>query len=116
MKAVIYARYSSDRQREESITSQLRICHDFAERNEIEIIGEYCDRAISGRTDHRPEFQKMIHASGKKLFDAVIVYRLDRFALLILILKILIHRFYQPSAPFCCFFPLRSNGCFPESV
>lgn len=80
MKAVIYARYSSDRQREESITSQLRICHDFAERNEIEVIGEYCDRAISGRTDHRPEFQKMIHASGKKLFDAVIVYRLDRFA------------------------------------
>lgn len=52
MKAVIYARYSSDKQREESITAQLRICRDFAQRNKIEIVSEYCDRAISGNQDN----------------------------------------------------------------
>lgn len=81
MKAVIYARYSSDKQREESITAQLRICRDFAQRNKIEIVSEYCDRAISGKhADNRPEFQRMIKDSEKKQFDAVVVYRLDRFA------------------------------------
>lgn len=80
MKAVIYARYSSHNQREESIEGQLRECHDFALKNGLTIIDEYCDRAISGKTDNRPSFQKLIKDSEKGHFQAVIMYTLDRFA------------------------------------
>lgn len=57
MKAVIYARYSSDNQREESIEGQIRECTAYADYNDLEIIGTYIDRAYSARTDNRPEFQ-----------------------------------------------------------
>ncbi len=80
MKAVIYARYSSDNQREESIEGQLRECKEFAERQNLTIIGSYIDRALSAKTDERPEFQKMISDSGKKQFDVVLVWKLDRFS------------------------------------
>lgn len=80
MKAVVYARYSSDSQREESIEGQLRECTAFAEKNGITILRHYIDRAFSAKTDNRPEFQNMIKDSGKKLFDMVIVWKLDRFA------------------------------------
>ena len=79
MKAVIYARYSSDSQREESIEGQLRECTAFAEKNGITVLRHYIDRAVSGKTDNRPEFQNMIKDSGKKLFDIIIVWKLDRF-------------------------------------
>lgn len=80
MNAVIYARYSSDNQREESIEGQIRECTTFAEKNGITILRHYIDRAFSAKTDNRPEFQNMIKDSGKKLFDTVIVWELDRFA------------------------------------
>lgn len=80
MKAVIYARYSSDSQREESIEGQLRECTAFAEKNGITVLRHYIDRVFSARTDNRPEFQNMIKDSGKKLFDMIIVWKLDRFA------------------------------------
>lgn len=80
MNAVIYARYSSDNQREESIEGQIRECTAFAEKNGITILKHYIDRAFSAKTDNRPEFQHMIRDSGKKLFDMVIVWKLDRFA------------------------------------
>ena len=80
MKAVIYARYSSDSQREESIEGQLRECTAFAEKNGITILRHYIDRAFSAKTDNRPEFQEMIKDSSKKLFDMIIVWKLDRFA------------------------------------
>lgn len=80
MKAVIYARYSSDNQREESIEGQIRECTAFAEKNGITILRHYIDRAFSAKTDNRPEFQNMIKDSGKRLFDMVIVWKLDRFA------------------------------------
>ena len=73
MKAVIYARYSSDNQREESIDGQLRECKKFAKYNGITIVGEYIDRAFSAKTDNRPEFQRMIKDSYKSVFDTVIV-------------------------------------------
>ena len=60
MNAVIYARYSSSSQREESIEGQVKECTAYAERNGYNIIGTYADRAISGTTDNRPQFQKMI--------------------------------------------------------
>ena len=79
MKAVIYARYSSDNQREESIEGQLRDCNEYAKYNDITVAGSYIDRALSAKTDNRPEFQKMIKDSAKRLFDVIIVWKLDRF-------------------------------------
>ena len=80
MKAVIYARYSSDSQREESIEGQIRECTAFAGKNGITVLRHYIDRAFSAKTDNRPEFQNMIKDSGKRLFDMIIVWKLDRFA------------------------------------
>ena len=80
MKAVIYARYSSDNQREESIEGQIRECTEYAKYNDIEVVGHYIDRAYSAKTDKRPDFQRMIKDSAKKNFQLVIVWKLDRFA------------------------------------
>ena len=80
MKAVIYARYSSDGQREESIEGQLRECKEYTDRHNITIVATYIDRAQSARTDDRPQFQKMISDSNRKQFDVVLVWKLDRFA------------------------------------
>ena len=79
-KVVIYARYSSDKQTEQSIEGQLRVCYEYAEKNEYMVVGEYIDRALTGTTDKRPEFLRMIEDSKKKMFNYVIVYQLDRFA------------------------------------
>lgn len=79
-EAVIYARFSSNKQREESISAQLRECHAFAESEGLTVIHEYIDRAMSARTDQRPSFLQMIQDSDKKLFSYVIVYQLDRFS------------------------------------
>lgn len=80
MRGVIYARYSSDNQREESIEGQIRENTVFAKKNGIDIVGTYIDRAFSAKTDNRPEFQRMIKDSAKKNFDVVIVWKLDRFS------------------------------------
>ena len=80
MKGVIYARYSSYNQTEQSIDGQLRDCYAFAAREEITVVGEYIDRAITGRYDDRPDFQRMIADAKKKHFDYVIVWKLDRFS------------------------------------
>lgn len=80
MTGIIYARYSSDNQREESIDGQIRECKEFAENNDIRIIDTYIDRALSAKTDNRPSFQQMIKDSFKGLFDVIIVWKLDRFA------------------------------------
>ena len=80
MKAVIYARYSSENQREESIEGQLRECTAYCQKNDITIVRSYIDRALSAKTDNRPDFQRMIKDSAKGLFDVVLVWKLDRFA------------------------------------
>ena len=80
MRGVIYARYSSENQREESIEGQLRENMAYAKKNGIEIVGTYIDRAVSAKTDKRDEFQRMIKDSAKKGFDVVIVWKLDRFS------------------------------------
>lgn len=79
-RVVIYARFSSYGQTEQSIEGQLRECYDFARRNEYAVIGEYIDRAMTETNDKRPSFLKMIDDSKKKTFDFVLVYQLDRFA------------------------------------
>ena len=80
MKAIIYARYSSENQTENSIEGQLRECKEYADKHNITIVGTYIDRALSAKTDSRPEFQKMIRDSAKKQFDIVLIWKLDRFA------------------------------------
>jgi len=80
MKAVIYARYSSAEHREESIEGQVRECKEYAERHNITIVSTYIDRALSAKTDDRPEFQKMISDSSRKQFEVVLVWKLDRFS------------------------------------
>ena len=74
MTAVIYARYSSDNQREESIEGQIRECTAYAEKNGITIVKHYIDRAISAKTDNRPEFQQVIKDSERGIFDIIIVW------------------------------------------
>ena len=78
--AVIYARYSSNNQTEQSIEGQVHVCQDFAKRNDIVIVDSYIDRAISGTTDEREAFQRMLKDSNNKKWDYVLVYKLDRFA------------------------------------
>ena len=80
LNAVIYARYSSHSQQEQSIEGQLRDCYAYAQREGLQVVGEYIDRAISGKTDERPDFQRMIADASKKQFQRVIVWKLDRFA------------------------------------
>ena len=78
--AVIYARYSSDKQTEQSIEGQLRVCYDYAERNNIKVVKTFIDRAMSGTNDNRADFQKMMKESNKKAWDIILVYKLDRFS------------------------------------
>ena len=78
--AVIYARYSCDKQTEQSIEGQIRVVCEFAAREGYNIIGEYIDRAKSAKTANRPEFLRMISDSSKHLFQFVLVYKLDRFS------------------------------------
>ena len=80
MNAVIYARYSSDNQREESIEGQLRECKEYADQNGITVVRTYIDRALSAKTDSRRQFQQMIHDSATHTFEAVLVWKLDRFS------------------------------------
>lgn len=78
--AVIYARYSSDNQTEQSIEGQLRVCEQYAKNNDILILKTYIDRAMTGMNDNRPDFQQMIKDSANKEWQNIIVYKLDRFS------------------------------------
>lgn len=80
MNAVIYARYSSHGQTEQSIEGQLRDNYAWAEQQGITVVGEYIDRALTGTKDARPDFQRMIVDAAKRQFEMVIVWKLDRFA------------------------------------
>lgn len=80
-RAVIYARYSpGPNQTEQSIEGQVRECTKYAEQHGLRIVGTYVDRKISGKTDNRREFQRMIDDSEKHIFDVIILYHTDRFA------------------------------------
>ena len=78
--AVIYARYSSDKQNEMSIEGQIKECRGYAKKHDLVVLSEYIDRAQSATTDKRPEFLRMISDSEDGYFDTILVYQLDRFA------------------------------------
>ena len=78
--AVIYARYSSDSQTEQSIEGQLRVCNEYAKSNDIVILDTYIDRAMTGTNDNRPDFQRMLKDSCQREWDFILVYKFDRFS------------------------------------
>ncbi len=78
--AVIYARYSSDRQNEQSIEGQLRVISEYAKREKIKVVNTYIDRAMTGRNDDRPDFLRMIEDAKQRNFGYVLVYKFDRFS------------------------------------
>ncbi|MCR2045527.1 recombinase family protein, partial [Anaerosalibacter massiliensis] len=80
IKAASYARFSSDHQREESVEAQLYGNKKYAMKNNIIIVKEYIDRAMTGRTDNREAFQAMMSDAKKGYFDIIIVHKVDRFA------------------------------------
>lgn len=80
VRGAVYARFSSDNQREESIDAQVRAIEEYAKRNDILITDKYVDKAKSATTDNRPEFLRMIKESKGDAFDVVLVHKLDRFA------------------------------------
>ena len=79
-EAVIYARYSSHNQRDCSIEQQVADCEAFARQNNLRVVKVYADRHISGRSDLRPEFQRMMKEAGRGGWAYVICWKLDRFA------------------------------------
>ena len=78
--AVIYARFSSYNQQEQSIEGQVRACKEYAARNDLKIVKEYCDRAKSGTNSKRPALQEMLREAETGAFDVVLVYQYDRFS------------------------------------
>ena len=83
MKAVIYARFSSEHQTEQSIDAQVRACEEYAERHGISIVGKYIDEAVSGKesaTELRLDYQRMLNDIGKHKFDAILIHKYDRIA------------------------------------
>lgn len=78
-RAALYARFSSEMQRTESIDAQLRAMHEYCAEHQWTVVQEYVDEAKSAMTDQRPAFLRMIADSGKHLFDIVLVLKLDRF-------------------------------------
>lgn len=80
MRGAIYARYSCEKQREESISGQIRDCEAYAKRENIKIVKTYKDEALSARTDKRPSFQRMIRDAMNGDFECIIVWKGDRFS------------------------------------
>jgi DNA invertase Pin-like site-specific DNA recombinase len=82
MNVVLYLRYSSEKQNEQSIEGQQRICMQYCEQNNLNVIDCYIDRALSAskNIEKRESFQRMIKDSEKRAFEGIVVYKLDRFA------------------------------------
>ena len=78
MRAVIYARYSSDNQREASIEDQIEICKRYIDRQGWALAHNYQDRALSGASDQRPGYQQMLADAAANRFDVVVTEALDR--------------------------------------
>ena len=80
LEAAIYTRYSSHVQNDASIEQQIAECQEFARQKGYKIVATYSDHAISGRTDIRPEFQKMLRAAEKHEFQVLLAYKSNRIS------------------------------------
>lgn len=76
--AIAYYRYSSHKQGEQSIEGQAEAAHKWADEHDYTIVKEYADRAVSGRTDNREEFQLMLKEAQKIRPDTLILWKVDR--------------------------------------
>ena len=81
MKAAIYARYSSDNQRDASIADQLRVCREFAVRQGWTIVDDFTDHALSGATLLRAGFQALMRDALNQRFDVVLAEHILDFLL-----------------------------------
>ncbi len=82
-QAVIYARYSSDKQTEDSIEAQVRACREYAARHGVSVLRVYSDEAISGKgakTASRAQYQKMLRDADKGMFGVILIHKYDRIA------------------------------------
>ena len=79
-KVALYARFSSDNQRSESIDAQIRAMEAYCKQHNYIIVETYVDEAKSATTDRRPAFQQMINDSSSRSFNILLVHKLDRFA------------------------------------
>ena len=79
-KVALYARFSSDNQRSESIDAQIRAMKAYCEQHHFVIVDTYIDEAKSATSDRRPAFQQMINDSSTRSFNIILVHKLDRFA------------------------------------
>src|SRR5262245_52663281 len=80
MRATIYARYSSDLQREASIDDQVALCKERIRRDGWRLMSTYTDRALSGASHLRPGYQKLLEDARKRAFDVVVAEALDRIS------------------------------------
>ena len=78
MIVALYARYSSDNKRTESIVAQLRACREYCQKYGHTIIKEYADEAMTGTNDRRPQFQQMLRDAEAGMFELVIAHKVDR--------------------------------------
>lgn len=79
-KCCIYARYSSHAQRDVSIEQQVADCEAYCRFNNLEVVEVYADRHLTGTSDKRPQFQKMLRDSEKHRWSFVVTWKVDRFA------------------------------------
>ena len=77
---VIYARYSSHAQSDASIEQQVADCEAYAKMNNLQVVKVYADRALSGTSDKRPEFQKMLRDAERGRWSYVLCWKVDRLA------------------------------------
>ena len=79
-RVALYARFSSNQQKSESVTAQIRAMEEYCKRNGLKVVAIYSDEAKSATTDNRPQFLQMIADSNKNMFDIALVHKLDRFS------------------------------------
>ncbi|MFW8636019.1 recombinase family protein [Cribrihabitans pelagius] len=80
LRAAIYARYSSDLQRDASVEDQIRSCTDYAKDQGMEVVATYSDRAISGASLMRSGMQALLRDARGGAFDVLVSEALDRLS------------------------------------
>ena len=80
LSVALYARYSSDNQRDGSIEDQLRLCREHAEQEGWKVVDSYSDRSISGASLIRPGVQALMQDAQASRFDLVLAESLDRIS------------------------------------
>src|SRR5215468_5068949 len=78
MRAAIYARFSTDKQSENSIADQIRVCERMAERYGFEVVERFSDAAVSGGTAYRPGYQRLLEAARHRVIDVIVAEDISR--------------------------------------